>query len=322
MRLLTILLAALTGLAALPRQAAALDYPTRSVRIILPFSAGGAPDVLVRMVGQKLSEKWGQGVVIENRPGGNTLVGTVAVTKSDPDGYTLLMTGDQTFTLNPLLYDKLPYAMRELEPVAIVSSVPHMLAVSNKFPASNVKELIALAKQKPNTVLYGSTGAGSIQRIITEYFSQITGVQLVHVPYKGANETTTAILSGEINMTINGMSNILPHIATGGLKALAISTTTRSPLAPDVPTMQEAGVPGYSSKGVFGLLAPAGTPKDIQQKIADDIGEILSRPDMKKALEDRSFMVDFAGPAEFAKFIADESEKWGKVIRTANIKVD
>ena len=227
----------------------------------MPFTAGGAPDVLMRLLGQKLAEKWGQGVVIENRAGGNTLIGTVAGAKSAPDGYTLTLAADQTFVLNPLLYSSLPYSMKEFEPIVLMASIPHMLAVANKVPVTNVKELIALAKAKPDTLTYGTTGPGTIQRIATEYFAGIAGIKLVHVPYKGANETTTAILAGEIDMTINGMSNILPHIGEGKLKALAVSTVTRNPLAPDVPTMQEAGVPGYSSQGAFGLFAPAGTPK-------------------------------------------------------------
>jgi tripartite-type tricarboxylate transporter receptor subunit TctC len=292
------------------------------VRVIIPFTAGGAPDVLLRVVAQKLSEKWGQGVVIENRVGGNTLVGTVAATKSAPDGYTLLLAADQTFILNPLLYESLPYSMKELDPVILVASIPHMLAVANKVPVSNVKELIALAKSKPDTLLYGTTGAGSIQRLITEYFSRLADIKLVHVPYKGANETTTAILAGEIDMTINGMSNILPHIGGGKLKALAISTWKRNPLAPEIPTMQEAGVAGYSSQGAFGLFAPAGTPREIQEKIHSDVSEILMRPDVRKTLEIRGFVIDNAGPAEFAKMITEETAKWGPVIKGANIKGD
>ena len=220
------------------------------MRVIVPFTAGGAPDVLMRLLGQKLSEKWGQGVVVENRAGGNTLIGTVAGAKAAPDGYTMTLAADQTFVLNPLLYSTLPYSMKEFEPVVLMGSLPHMLAVANKVPVPSVKELIALAKAKPDTLTYGTTGPGTIQRIAVEYFSSIAGIKLVQVPYKGANETTTAILSGEIDMTINGMSNILPHIAGGKLKALAISTVTRHPLAPDdADHAEEAGVPGYSSAG-------------------------------------------------------------------------
>ena len=318
------LAAALTIFSAiLPQQsAAALDYPNRPVRVLIPFTAGGAPDVLMRLVGQALSEKWGQGVVIENRAGGNTMVGTVAAAKSTPDGYTLLLAADQTFVLNPLLYASLPYSMKELDAVALIASIPHMLAVANKVPVSNVKELVALAKEKPDTITFGTTGAGTIQRIATEYFAAIAGVKLVHVPYKGANEATMAILQGEIDMTINGMSNILPHIEGGKLKALAVSTAERNPLVPNIPTMQEAGVTGYTSQGSFGLFAPAGTPRDIRDKIAADVAEVLSRPDVKKALEARSFVVTSLGPDAFDKYMASELVKWDAVIKRANIKAD
>jgi tripartite-type tricarboxylate transporter receptor subunit TctC len=322
MRMILRLFAILLG-ASLPLHGAtAADYPTRSVRIVMPFTAGGAPDLLVRLVAQKLSEKWGQPVVVENRPGGNTVIGAVAVTKSKPDGYTLLCSNDTTFVLNSLLYSSLPYSVSELEPIIVMASIPHVLAISSKVPASNVKELIALAKQQPNKLMYGTTGPGSIQRLATEFFSKIAGIQLVHVPYRGAPETTTAILAGQIDLTINGMSNIMPHIGGGKLKALAISTPKRSPLAPDMPTMQEAGVPGYSSQGTFGLVAPAGTPPEVREKIRADVAEILARPDVKKALEARSFSVENLGPAEFAKVIADDTAKWRQVIKEANIKVE
>jgi tripartite-type tricarboxylate transporter receptor subunit TctC len=319
---IVIALAACFAAAFLAPQASANDYPNRPVRVIIPFSAGGAPDVLLRLVAQKLTEKWGHAVVVENRVGGNTLIGTVAAAKSPPDGYTLLLAADQTFVLNPLLYNSLPYSMKELDPVVMMASIPHMLAVSAKVPVSSVKELVALAKAKPDTLTFGTTGPGTIQRIATEFFASIVGIKLVHIPYKGANETTTAILAGEVDLTINGMSNILPHIPGGKLKALAISTLQRNPLAPEVPTMQEAGVPGYSSQGAFGLFAPAGTPRDIRDKVHKDVAEVLARPDVKKALEARSFVVDGSGPADFAKMIADETAKWSAVITRANIKGD
>ena len=195
MRTIITALVCVAGAILVPPQAAALDYPTKPVHVIVPFTAGGAPDVLMRLLGQKLAEKWGQGVVIENRAGGNTLIGTVAGAKSPPDGYTLTLAADQTFVLNPLLYSSLPYSMKEFDPIILMASIPHMLAVANKVPVTNVKELIALAKAKPDTITFGTTGPGTIQRIATEYFAGIAGVKLVHVPYKGANETTIAILS-------------------------------------------------------------------------------------------------------------------------------
>jgi tripartite-type tricarboxylate transporter receptor subunit TctC len=320
MRTIITALVCIAGAILAPPPATALDYPTKPVHVIVPFTAGGAPDVLMRLLGQKLTEKWGQGVVIENRAGGNTMVGTVAVTKSAPDGYTLLLAADQTFVLNPLLYATLPYSMKELDTVAMMATIPHMLAVANKVPVSNVKELIALAKAKPDTITFGTTGAGTIQRIATEFFAGIAGIKLVHVPYKGANETMMGILQGEIDMTINGMSNILPYVSGDKLKALAVSTAERNPLAPNIPTMQEAGVPGYTSQGSFGLFAPAGTPREIRDKVAADVGEVLARPEIKKALEARSFVVTSFGPDAFDKYIGTETVKWEAVVKRAGIK--
>jgi tripartite-type tricarboxylate transporter receptor subunit TctC len=299
-----------------------LDFPTHTVRIVIPFSPGGAPDVLVRIVGQALSERWGQPVVIENRAGGNTMVGTVAAARNDPDGYTLLFTGDQTFILNPLLYASLPYSEQDLEPIVLVATSPHLLAVNKTVPARTVQELVALAKEKQRALLYGSTGPGSIQRLATEHFSRIAGIELVHVPYKGAYETTTALISGEITMTINGMAVILPYVPAGQLRALAISTVRRSPRAPDLPTMQEAGVSGYSSQGAFGFMAPTGVPQAIRDKVYKDVVEVLKQPTLKHVLEERSFELSGIGPAEFKSFIADEKAKWRRVITEANIKGD
>jgi tripartite-type tricarboxylate transporter receptor subunit TctC len=322
MRVLLLIVALLAGAVLPQRTAAALDYPSRTVHVIIPFTAGGAPDVLLRLVAQKLAEKWGQSVVVDNRAGGNTLIGTVAAAKSAADGYTLFLAADQTFVLNPLLYSSLPYSMKDFEPIVLMASIPHMLAVSSKVPVSSVKELIALAKAKPETITYGTTGPGTIQRIATEYFSGIAGIKLLQVPYKGANETTIAILAGEIDMTINGVSNILPHIGSGKLKALAVSTVKRNPLAPDVPTMQEAGVPGYTSQGAFGLFAPAGTPREIVEKVNADTAAVLALPEVRKALEARSFIIDALGPEKFQTFIDGETVKWRKVIQEANIKIN
>ena len=318
------IVAAVTCLSALLpwRPAAALDYPNRTVRVIIPFTAGGAPDVLLRLVAQALQEKWGQSVVVENRAGGNTLVGTVAAAKSAPDGATLLLAADQTFVLNPLLYASLPYSMKEFDSVAMMASIPHMLAVSNKVPVSNVKELIALAKAKPDTLTFSTTGAGTIQRIATEFFAGIAGIKLVHVPYKGANETTMALLQGEIDMTINGMSNILPHIEGGKLKALAVSTAERNPLVPNIPTMQEAGVPGYDSSVWWAIVAPRGTPPEIIERLNREINAGLADPKLKAQLAHLGGMVLSGSPADFRTLIGEEIEKWAKVIKFAGIKAE
>ncbi|AMN41488.1 Bug family tripartite tricarboxylate transporter substrate binding protein [Rhodoplanes sp. Z2-YC6860] len=316
-------MAALLGcLVALNSSDAATDYPTRTVRIIIPFSAGGAPDIVMRVVAQALSEKWKQSVVIENRPGANTFTGTTAVARSEPDGYTLLFTADGTFILNPLLYASLPYTMNELAPLSLIATTPHVFAVSGKVQAQSLREFIAFAKANPGKMTFGSTGSGSIQRLAFEFFSRLSGVELVHVPYRGANETATALVAGEIDASINGAATVLPHVGQNGVRALAITTKRRSELAPDLPTMEEAGVPGFSSQGAFGLLAPAGVPQDIREKLEADLAEVLQRPEMQSVLATRYFEKASLGPVEFQKVIAEESAKWRSVIEDKKIKGD
>jgi tripartite-type tricarboxylate transporter receptor subunit TctC len=311
------------GLAALTfatGAAHASDFPARTVRIIIPFSAGGAPDALLRNITPHLSEKWKQPVVIENRPGANTNLGTLVVTKADADGHTLLFTTDGTFIFNPLIYSSMPYAVSELAPVSLVATASNMFAVGTHVPATTVAEFIALAKSKPGAINYGSTGPASIQRLQMEYFAVLTGVQLTHVPFKGANETVMAMLANQMDSSITGTSNILPHIPTGKLRALAITTLKRSPQAPDVPTMQEAGVPGYETASLFGLFAPANTPADTIRKIHDDLTEIAMRPDIKALLAARSFEVEGKTGAEFQKIIDRDTAKWQQVITAAKLR--
>jgi tripartite-type tricarboxylate transporter receptor subunit TctC len=298
----------------------AADFPDKTVRIIIPFSAGGAPDVVFRIVAPLLSEKWQEPVVIENRPGGNTNIGTVLVTKAEPDGHTLLFTTDGTFIFNPLIYSSMPYSVSELAPVSLVVTGSNMFAIGTHVPAKTVSEFIALAKSKPGEINYGSTGPASVQRLQMEYFMALTGIQLTHVPFKGANETTMAMLAHQMDATITGSSNILPHLQTGELRALAITTEQRSPLAPDIPTMQEAGVQGYETYSLFGLFAPAHTPSDTIKRINDDLSEILMRLDVKSLLSARGFDVQGKSGAEFQQIIDRDTIKWRKIINAANIK--
>ena len=316
--LCTLLLGATVALA--PHASRAAEFPSKTVRIIIPFSAGGAPDVLFRMVTPHLSEKWKQPVVIENRPGANTNLGTVAVTRADADGHTLLFTTDGTFIFNPLIYSSMPYSVSELAPVSLVATASSMLAIGMHVPAETVSEFIALAKSKPGELNYGSSGPASIQRLQMEYFAVLTGVKLTHVPFKGANETTMAMLANQIDASIPASSNILPHLATGKLRALAITTAERSPLAPDVPTMQEAGVTGYETSSLYGLFAPAKTPPETIRKIHADLAEVITRPDIKKLLAARSFQVQAKPAAEFQRIIDKDTGKWEKIITTAKIK--
>jgi tripartite-type tricarboxylate transporter receptor subunit TctC len=320
---LSALMAFALGLAAVAfdvRATAASEFPSRTVRIVIPFSAGGAPDVLLRAVVPYLSEKWKQPVVIENRPGANTNIGTLVVTKAEADGHTLLFTSDGTFIFNPMIYASMPYSVSELVPVSLVATASAMFTVGTHVPAKTISEFIALAKSKPGAINYGSTGPASVQRLQMEYFAVLTGVQLTHVPFKGANETVMAMLANQMDASIPTSSNVLPHLATGRLRALAITTAQRSPQAPDVPTMQEAGVPGYETYSMFALFAPARTSSETVKKIADDVAEIIMRPDVKATLADRGFEVQGKSGAEFQAIIDRDTIKWRKVIETAKIR--
>jgi tripartite-type tricarboxylate transporter receptor subunit TctC len=318
MRLVSVLVAlALTVFAAPSR---ADEYPSRTVHVIVPYSAGGTPDILLRVVAQALSEKWGQAVVLENRPGGNTIIGTTAVTRSAPDGYTLLLASDGTYLLNPLFYPSLPYSLKELAPVMLLATAPHMFALTKSAPASNVKEFVDWAKFKPGTIMYGSTGPGSHQRLAMENFARLTGIELVHVPYKGAPEATTAVLTGEVTASFNSVATILPYVTSGNMRTLGVASLTRSPLAPEIPTIAEQGVPGFTSQGSFGLFGPANLPASIRDKIVRDITEVLERPAIRKLLEQRGFVIFGGGPQEFEDFIASQSARWARVIKEANIK--
>lgn len=315
-------IALLVGIAAAihPYVGQAADFPSKTVRIVIPFSAGGAPDVLMRIVQPHLSEKWKQPVVIENRPGANTNIGTVVVTKAEPDGHTLLFTSDGTFIFNPLIYSSMPYSVAELTPVSLVSTASFLFAVGTHVPAKSIAEFIQLAKAKPGTINYGSSGPSSVQRLQMEYFAVQTGVKLTHVPFKGANETVMAMLANQMDASISASSNVLPHLPTGRLRALAVTTAQRSAQAPDVPTMQEAGVPEFDGYSLFGLFAPARTSAEVIKKIHEDITEIIKRPDVKPALEARSLDVQGKNGSEFQAIINRDTVKWRKVITTANIK--
>lgn len=300
----------------------ASDFPSKMVRIVIPFSAGGAPDVILRVIAPHLSDKWKQPVVIENRPGANTNIGTVAVTKSEPDGHTLLFTTDGTFIFNPLIYSSMPYSVSELAPITMVATGANILALGTHVPAKTVSEFVELAKSKPGQINYGSTGPASIQRLQMEYFMALTGIQLTHVPFRGANETTMAMLANQMDATITSSSNILPHLPSGKLRALAITTAARSPQAPDLPTMQEAGVTGYETYSIFAMFAPAKTPAAILQKIHEDIAEIVARPDIKAIMATRGFEMEGKPAAEFQKIIDSHTAKWRTVISVAKIKED
>jgi len=297
-------------------------YPARSVKIIVPFGAGGSADVYARFVGAKLSESLGQPFVVENRPGGGAVVGSDAVAKSAPDGYTLLMMSN-THTVNETLIPKKPYVlMKDLAPITGVNSQDLMLAVSAEVPAANLKEFIALAKSKPGKLNYASSGPGTPYHLAGELFKSMAGVDIVHVPHKGSDQARAALLGHQVDMMFDAISTIVSHVKAGKLKALATSGKARSAVTPDVPTVAEAGVPGYEATIWLGLMAPAGTPRPVIDKLNVEIVKVLNAADVKKNWSEQGAAPIPMSPEQFDKFLRDDIAKWASVVKATGMKVD
>jgi tripartite-type tricarboxylate transporter receptor subunit TctC len=300
----------------------AAEFPQRSVRFIIPFSAGGGADTLLRLLANALGTRWSQTTVVENRVGGNTVVGTVAAINSPADGYTLFFAGDQSITFIPSMMT-VPYSVDKLTPITLVAKNPMLLVVTKSVPAHNLKEFIALAKAKPKTILFGSSGAGSIQRLIMELMAQSAGIELIHVPYRGSNETVAGMLSGDIHATFNGVSNFVQLLAADKLRALAVATDQRSSQLPNVPTIKEATdgqLANVDTGSWFGLFAPAGTPANIVEQVQKDVAAVLADPKVRQAMEDRGFIPVGSTSAEFGDTIKKEAVQWQKVIKEGNIR--
>ena len=301
--------------------AAAQQYPSKPIRLIVPFTPGGTTDILARVVGQKLGEAVGVQVVIDNRPGAAGNIGAEVAAKSAPDGYTLLMGHIGTLAVNPWLYAKLPYdPIRDFAPITLVAMVPSMLVVNPKVPAKSVKELIALAKSRPGQLNYGSTGAGGTPYLAVEYFKLMAGLNIVEIPYKGAAPLTTELMAGDISLTITGIPALLPHVKSGRLRALAVSSAKRSAAVPDLPTIAEAGLPGYEATSWYGVLAPAGTPREIIAKLNAGIVKGMKQPDAADLLTAEGAEPVGSTPEEFAAFVKSELARWGEVIRATGAK--
>jgi tripartite-type tricarboxylate transporter receptor subunit TctC len=315
------LAAGVAALPALSRVARAQAYPSRPVRIVVPVAAGGATDVTGRLIGQWLSEHLGQQFVIENRPGAGSNVGTEAVIRASPDGYTLLIAGS-TAAINATLFGSLNFNfIRDTAPVASIDHVPQIMQVNPTVPAQSVPEFIAYAKANPGKIAMGSGGNGSVAHIIGEYFKLMTGTDLTHVPYRGAAPAVTDLLAGQIQVAFTDMATSLGHIKAGRLRALAVTTATRSEALPDIPTLGEF-VPGFEASQWFGLVAPKYTPSTIIEKLNTEIKAALGDPKVKTRFADLGGMVLPGSPDDFGKLIRDDTEKWAKVIRATNIKVD
>lgn len=296
-------------------QAYAQAYPNKPVKLIVPFVAGGATDIVARLVAQKLTTMWGQSVVVENRGGAGGNIGAEAVAKSAPDGYTILVTSGSIVTVNPHMYAKMPFdAKKDLMPITNITSGPQVLVVNPSVPAKNVKELIALAKSKPGQLNFGSAGIGSQVHMAGEAFVYAAGIDAQHIPYKGEAAAYTDVAGGQVQFMVGNIASGTGHIQAGRVRALGVTSLKRSPQLPDVPTIAEAGIPGFENNGWFGFMAPAGTPKAVIDKIHADTVKVLKEQDVKDRLSQLGMVPVGNTPAEFAKEIAVEYERWGKVV--------
>jgi len=300
----------------------AQGFPARTVRIVVPFAAGGATDVIARVIGQRLGESLGQQVIVDNRAGGSAMIGSELVARAQPDGHTLLMTANP-HAVNPVLHAKMPFdPMRDFAPVTLAGLQPLILVVHPSLPARTVKQFIALARANPGKLAYGTSGTAGPQHLAGEMFKVMTGTDLVHVPYKGAAPATADLIAGQVQLAFGGTTNVLPHVKTGRLRALATATLTRTRFAPELPTLDESGLPGFESVAWLGLLAPAGTPREIVSRLHSEVAKALRAPDTQEKLLAQGIEGVGNNPAEFTTFLQQEIAKWSKVVQQAGIKAE
>jgi len=298
-------------------------YPNRTVTIVVPFPAGGGTDLGARLLAQKLAQKWGQGVVVDNRGGAAGLVGAEMVAKAKPDGYTLLIGNVGTQSINPSLYKKIPYdADRAFAPVSLVAELPFVMMISPSLPAKSVKEFVALAKASPDKLMFASSGSGGSPHLTGEIFAAAAGVRMTHVPYKGGTPAMTDLMGGHVDVLFASILESASYIKAGKLRGLAVTGSARSSTLPDLPTLAEAGVPNAESGSWIGLLAPAGTPQPIVDKLAADVKSVLSVPETRQTLVEQGAVPRGTGPAELKALIDTDRARYGRVIRDKNIGVD
>lgn len=297
----------------------AQDFPVKPVRIVVPSSPGGGTDILARQLSAKLTERWGQQVLIDNRPGAGQMIGISLVAKSPPDGYTLVMTATP-LAINSALYKKVPYdPIRDFAPITQVAAMPNLLVSHPTLPVRNLKQMIALAKSRPGDLAYASSGVGTGPHLSMELFNYMAGIKLQHVPYKGTGPALVDTISGHVQLLMSTLLPPLPHLKTGRLRALAVTSSKRVAGLPEVPTAMEAGLPGYEVVGWYAIVAPAGTPKAVVTKLHRDISATLLAPDARAALAAAGAEAVGSRPEELAAFLKSEIEKWGKVVKAAQI---
>jgi len=297
----------------------AKDYPNRTIRLVVPSSPGGGTDIIARQLSVKLTERWGQQVIVDNRPGAGQMIGISLVAKSPPDGYTLVMTATP-LAVNTVLYKKVPYdPIRDFAPVTQVAAMPNLLVAHPTLPVRNVKQMIALARSRPGELTYASSGIGTGPHLSMELFNHMAGIKLEHVPYKGTGPALLDTMSGHVPLLMSTLLPPLPHLKTGRLRALGVTSAKRVSSLPDVPTVAEGGVAGYEVVGWYGIVAPAGTPQPVVAKLQTEISAILHAPEMRdKLAADRAEAVG-SKPEEFGAFLKSEIDKWGKVVKAAGI---
>ena len=307
---------AIAGVAAAQQQA----YPVKPIRLIVPYPPGGTTSTFARLVGEKVTSSWGYNVIVDNRPGGNTIIGTEALTRAVPDGHTIMFM-DSAHVINPSLVPHLPYtAIRDFSPIGTMASTELLLAVHPSVPASTLKEFLAYAKTKPGQLNYASSGTGSVSHLSSELLNMLAGVSLVHVPYKGAAAALTDLIGGHVEMIFNGVPSVLPHIQSGRVRGIAIGSLKRFPALPEVPTFDESGLKGYEATTWFGLMAPAKTPRDVITRLNVEVDKALKSPDIKERFLNEGVEPMGGTPEQFGAFIRDEINKYAKVVKAANLK--
>ena len=303
----------------------AQDYPTKVIRYIVPFPPGGGNDILAREIGQHLAKNLGQPVVVDNRPGASTMIGTALAAKAQPDGYTIFMGNNSALTINPNLFKNVPYdPVKDFAPISLLTSQPYVLLVNPTIPAKTVAELIALARLRPGQLNFGSAGTGIATHLAGEMLKAMAKIDIVHVPYKGASAALIDTISGQVQITFNNVISALPHIKSGKLRVLAVTSPKRAAVLPEVPTIAETGgdLATYDASGWYGMLAPRATPKRIIEKLNSEVRRILAEPAVRSKLMSDGAEVVGSTPHEFSRAIQEGIEKWGRVIKLADIKVD
>jgi tripartite-type tricarboxylate transporter receptor subunit TctC len=303
--------------------AGAQGFPDRPAKLVVPFPPGGPLDVTGRLIAQKLTEAWGQSVVVENKPGAGGNIGADLVAKSAPDGYTILLGALSTHAVNPSLYAKMPYdAVKDFVPITLLATTPNVLVVNPSLPVNSVQDLVAYAKAHPGKLSFGSGSNGSAGHLAGELFKVDTGTDIVHIPYKGGAPATQALLAGDVQFMFDNLANATAQVKAGKLKALAVTTAERSKLAPDLPTMAEAGLPGFDISTWYGLLAPAGTPKDVIAKWNASVVKILNTPEVRDRLAAQGAEAAPTTPEQFAAFIQREIPKYARIVKASGAKID